>query len=238
MKEKLYAIPVNDAFNEDCECPICAMYNKLETDAVDFTMDNSYMVDDVRMETDAKGFCNKHIKMVYNKENRLGMALVMSTHMKKINEEMRKLIDQSTTPKKTSIFSKANDSDNELVKYIENLEKKCFVCERIDNFFQNYVNTVFYLYKTDNTFAQKYNRCKGFCVGHYKILIENAPKKLGGDTLAQFVKTTNALFIDNMDRVYEDVDWFCKKFDYKNTDAPWKNSKDSLPRGLIKLNRE
>ena len=67
MKEKLYAIPVNDAFNTPCECPVCAMYDKLETDAVDFTMDSSYMVDDVRMETDEKGFCSRHLKMVYEK---------------------------------------------------------------------------------------------------------------------------------------------------------------------------
>ena len=25
MKEKLYTIPVNDAFREDCECPLCSI---------------------------------------------------------------------------------------------------------------------------------------------------------------------------------------------------------------------
>ena len=29
MKEKLYTIPVNDAFAKDCECPLCAMYKEL-----------------------------------------------------------------------------------------------------------------------------------------------------------------------------------------------------------------
>ena len=28
MKEQLYSIPVNDAFDADCECPVCFMYNK------------------------------------------------------------------------------------------------------------------------------------------------------------------------------------------------------------------
>ena len=31
MKEKIYTIPVNDAFDKDCECPLCAMYQELET---------------------------------------------------------------------------------------------------------------------------------------------------------------------------------------------------------------
>ena len=34
MKEKIYTIPVNDAFDMDCECPICSMREKLEMEAV------------------------------------------------------------------------------------------------------------------------------------------------------------------------------------------------------------
>ena len=30
MKEQLYTIPVNDAFNEPCECPLCKIYDNLE----------------------------------------------------------------------------------------------------------------------------------------------------------------------------------------------------------------
>ena len=70
MKEKLYSIPVHDAFNEDCECPICAMFHKLENDAVDYTMGPSYMEDDTRAMTDEAGFCEKHIRMVYGRSGR------------------------------------------------------------------------------------------------------------------------------------------------------------------------
>ena len=38
MKEKIYTIPVNDAFDKDCECPLCAMYQELENNAVEYTM--------------------------------------------------------------------------------------------------------------------------------------------------------------------------------------------------------
>ena len=36
MKEKLYTIPINDAFAMDSECPICAMKTILENNAVEF----------------------------------------------------------------------------------------------------------------------------------------------------------------------------------------------------------
>ena len=39
-----------------------------------------------------------------------------------------------------------------------------------------------------------------------------------------------------MERVNGDIGWFIDKFDYRFKDEPWKNAKDSLPRGIIKTN--
>ncbi len=52
MKEKIYTVPVNDAFALDSECPICSMFEKLENDAVEYVMGPSYMEDDIREKTD------------------------------------------------------------------------------------------------------------------------------------------------------------------------------------------
>ena len=84
MKEVLYTIPVNDAFDADCECPICAMYNSLEEDAIQFVMGPSYMEDDIRAKTDETGFCDHHIRMMYVNQNRLGLALMLSTDRKSV----------------------------------------------------------------------------------------------------------------------------------------------------------
>ena len=77
MKEQLYTIPVNDIFDKPCECPVCAMKLKLENDAVAFAMGPSYMEDDIRLTTDKIGFCTRHMQMMYDFENRLGLALIM-----------------------------------------------------------------------------------------------------------------------------------------------------------------
>ena len=47
MKEQLYTIPVNDIFDKDCECPICAIKKSLDDDGVAFAMGPSYMEDDI-----------------------------------------------------------------------------------------------------------------------------------------------------------------------------------------------
>lgn len=129
MKEKLYSIPVNDAFNSECECPICAMYKTLEDDAVDYTMGPSYMEDDTRAMTDELGFCDKHIRMVYHKDNRLGMAWVMKTHFDKTINDVRK-----NMPSGPAKMLKKGIENSSVIKYLDKLNNSCFVCSRINNF--------------------------------------------------------------------------------------------------------
>lgn len=231
MKEQLYSIPVNDAFAADCECPVCQMYHKLETDSVEYTMGPSYMEDDTRALTDAKGFCGKHIKMVYDQDNRLGMAWVMKTHFDKTINDIKKVM-----PSGPAKLIKKGISDSPLIKYIDNLDNSCFVCDRINIFFDQYVDTIFFLWKKDDEFKEKFKSAKGFCTPHYSLLLKKATAHLKGDDLESFVGIINDMYITNMERVRDDLAWFINKFDYKYQNEPWYNAKDSVIRSLVKTN--
>lgn len=230
MKEKIYTIPVNDAFDTDCECPICAMYRTLEEDAVSYAMGPSYMEDDIRAKTDELGFCEKHLSMVYHKDNRLGFALVMKTHLDKV---IRDVEERAAQPAKgRSLFKKAETPD--VSQYIDKLDHTCFICDRIDHTFARYLDTILVLYKSDDNFATKYRNSKGFCTRHYGMLMDAAANKLSGNVLEDFTRTTTDLYLDNMKRVRDDVAWFINKFDHKYANEPWKEAKDALPRAMIK----
>ena len=54
-------------------------------------------------------------------------------------------------------------------------------------------------------------------------------------TSESFYNMVLPLMESNMKRVAEDVAWMVEKFDYRNKDADWKNSKDSIQRGMQKL---
>lgn len=233
MKEKLYTIPINDAFNTDCECPVCAMRKVLEDNAVQYTMGPSYMEDDTRAMTDELGFCQKHAMDVYHMENRLGMSLVLKTHFDKVIDDVKRL---SATPVKPKALFKKEAEIPPVAAYIEKLEHSCFVCNRIDQVFDRYIDTIFYLWKSDQDFKQKFEHCKGFCTAHYGILMREAPEKLKGDHLTAFTDTLNRLYIENMERVRDDLAWFINKNDYKYASEPWKNAKDAIPRALTKSN--
>ena len=230
MKEKIYNVPVNDAFLADTECPVCAMFEQLENDAIEYTMGPSYMEDDIRAVTDKNGFCQKHIKKIYEQNNRLGYALVMKTHMDYVIKTIESYNQDRGTGK--SLLKKGKESS--VCSYIEELDSSCFVCDKIADTIERYVDTIFYMYKHDNEFKKTLSGCKGFCTNHYGLLMKKASEKLGGGDYTEFTELITSLYLDNMKRVRDDVEWFINKFDHKYVDAPWKNAKDSLVRATLK----
>ena len=96
MKESIHTIPLTDAFKAEDECPFCYLEREAEQHAVSFILGSAYMEDDIRAKTDATGFCRHHYKMMYDYGNRLGSAWILSTHLKKINEELHKEISNFT----------------------------------------------------------------------------------------------------------------------------------------------
>lgn len=232
MKEQLYTIPVNDAFDKNCECSICAMKKVLETNAIEYTMGPSYMEDDVRMNTDKLGFCREHMNRLLQQKNKLGLALILKTHIDHTNKEIAGLVKKPV--KTNSFFKKA--VENPVLDYTQKLTHSCFICERIDNTFNRYINTVLQLWKTDESFRKKYASSKGFCTEHFGVLVKAAQETLKGSQLDDFMQITTKLYLDNMQRLADDLEWFADKFDYRYKDAPWKNSKDAIPRAVIKTN--
>lgn len=235
MKEKLYTIPVSEAFEVEGECPICSIRKKLETNAIEYTMGPSYMEDDVREATSRLGFCEKHLEQLYKNQNRLGLALILKTHMDKLVRDIEKHSGSGIKLSSPSLFKKKGESSS-LVQYLNELEHNCFVCDKVEGTFQRYIATIFHLYHNEESFRKKFSSSKGFCTNHYKVLYSSAQEHLSGTELTDFLKELNQLYLDNMKRVRDDLEWFINKFDYRFADEPWKNSKDALPRSMQKTN--
>ena len=97
------------------------------------------MEDDIRAVTDKKGFCQKHIKKIYEQNNRLGYALVMKTHMDYVIKTIESYNQDRGTGK--SILKKGKESS--VCSYIEELDSSCFVCDKIADTIERYVDTIF-----------------------------------------------------------------------------------------------
>jgi hypothetical protein len=213
------------------------MRKQLETNAIEFTMGPSYMEDDIREATSRLGFCEKHLGLLYKNQNRLGLALILKTHIDKIVTVIEKHTKSGVRLSSPSLFRKKGDiPTSEVISYLGELECTCFVCDKIDSTFDRYIATIFHLYHTEEAFRAKFKQSKGFCTSHYKVLYGAAPQYLSGEELNSFLKELNELYLENMKRVRDDLEWFINKFDYRYADEPWKNSKDALPRAMQKTN--
>ena len=152
---------------------------------------------------------------------------MLSTHMTKIIHDVE-AFQNGKKPASGGLFRKKDTSGGSLSAYLSRLSGSCFVCDRIHQTFDRYLVTILYLYKTENDFRETFRHSKGFCTAHYGMLYDMAPSQLSGSTLNDF--------LEDMKRVLEDLEWFRDKFDYRNADAPWKNSQDALPRSMTKTN--
>lgn len=243
MKETIYTIPLNDAFQANDECPFCYLEREAERHAINFILGSaaSYMEDDIRMETDKLGFCRHHYKMMYDYGNRLGCGLMLSTHLKKLNEEMTEQMKRYTSTKVSlldRIRKPAPDPDkpeSELGKWIQRKEKTCYVCNHFDSNYNRYLENFFYMYNESGEFRNLFKNSKGFCLHHFKDLLEAGERQLKEKEKSEFYSILFELMQTNMKRLEDEVTWFCDKQDYKNKDKDWGNSKDSIQRAMQKL---
>ncbi len=239
MKEKLYTIPLTDAFQANDECPFCFVERKLEQDAIDFILGSAYMESDIRETTDKTGFCRHHFQMMFDYGNSLGNALMLKTHMIKMNKELSAQIKsyRPTPVKKTGLFSKSKtpQSSNSLSAFLEAQEHSCYVCDYYKDTYARYLDTFFHMYKTNPEFKDILRSGKGFCLHHLKDLMNEAERQLNAQQKEELYPILFEVTERNMKRMEEDISWFVDKFDYRNKEADWKNSKDAIPRSIQKL---
>ncbi|HIR14501.1 MAG TPA: hypothetical protein IAB31_11330 [Candidatus Choladousia intestinavium] len=241
MKEKLYTIPLNDAVNAEDECPFCFIERKLEQDLLDFVLgsSSSYMESDIREKTDEAGFCRIHMKKMFDYGNTLGNSLILKTHYEKIRKEMKDQMGAHAGGGRSrkGLFEKIRPSSQKdpLSVWCEKRDHSCYICQNLDETFQRYIDTFFYVYEKDEEFRRKIFQGKGFCLHHFGILTDAASRHLNQKQYEEFCRETFRLMDENLARVQEDITWLIDKFDYRNKDADWKTSKDALQRGMQKL---
>lgn len=240
MKEQLYTIPLTDAFHASDECPFCFIERSIERDLLDFVLGNgsSYMESDVREATDKAGFCRNHYYKMFDYGNTLGNGWILKTHINKTNLEMTQQF-KNFSPGKFSFKNKLKKTtttkQNSISAWIEERENSCYICNQFKDTYERYMDTFFIMYSRDDGFRKTVKSSKGFCLTHFGDLCEYSETKLNDKQKTTFYPEMFDLMESNMKRLEQDVTWLVDKFDYRNHDADWKNSKDANQRGMQKM---
>ncbi|MBO4321749.1 MAG: hypothetical protein J5919_02025 [Clostridia bacterium] len=219
--EQIYTIPINEHFDASMRdpsagCPVCSLCRMLEENEIDLILGASMMEPDVRIKTNKEGFCQIHSGIMFTRKNRLGMALTLESHLNELRSEVADL--PLLVP-----GSRARHRVGEL-------EGSCYVCRRISSNYTHMIENLIYIWENDPDFRVKFSSQPYFCLPHWKAMLEAAKIRLGRKMNAEFAKAAADVVLPYFDSLREDISWFCKKFDYRYSEEPWGNSKDSVER--------
>lgn len=232
MKEKIYTIPLSEAYEEPSECPFCMLEERLEKEAVEMALGASMMEPDFRITSNEKGYCRRHFKMMLSEQNALSLALVLDTHLE---ETVRKIEEAASVSQAKKMFSKGGE--DKLLSAVDSVNSTCVICDKIENTLIKFAQVFWYLYKTESDFKEKVLSSKGFCLPHFHLVMSALDSELSQKAKKTARSEICELEINNLKRINEEVNWFTKKFDYRFTNEPWKNSKDAPQRAISKLSK-
>lgn len=238
MKYTLDTLPVLDAYKEQSECPLCRLRIACEDQYVDSMLGAAYMEPDCRVKTNETGFCSRHFELMYDRRNRLGLALMTHTHMQEVIASLQKILEGSDGASHGGLFASLRGGKTEDGGAPVKIRARiggCVICDQLSGALERYAYTIAQLYFSNAEFKAMFEQSKGMCLPHLALTLEMAAKTLSSAQAAEFRKALAALELDNLRRVEGELEWFTLKFDYRNTDKPWGNSRDAVERSINKL---
>jgi len=236
MNETIYTIPINEALDSDCDCPLCYLRGKLERDRVEYTLGASMMEPDSRAVTNSMGFCQPHFSMLLEQPNKLSFALVMETHL----ADLRRRIDMCSSAvvlsEKKPRFGKSNTSGADLLAGTLTIAlHSCAICSHIDKTMERYIEVLFHMWSNDTAFRKRFDTVSHVCLPHYKLLAQGCAKHLKQAQANEFLQGLFTRQQAYLAELQADILHFTKKFDYRNADMPWGNAQDAPKRAAAVL---
>jgi hypothetical protein len=171
----------------------------------------------VRIETNRLGFCEKHFGKMLKNGKRLPVALILQSHLEEIRAELA--------------GAKADGAE----KYLSRLERTCYVCARVETNMQSVLSNIFYLWSGDEKFRRLFSEQPYFCITRYRALLSCSEKALSKKERSVFYESISLTERNYLASLSGDIDWFCKKFDYRFAKEDWKNSRDAIERTVYAL---
>lgn len=232
MKLELETIPVWDGVASKSECFVCDLMGEAQKDALSFYLGNSVMHPETRVKVNESGFCAKHWQLLIAANKPQGIALMTDTYLGMTRSKLEKSINSLLGAKNSRGAKKAIQA---FKQGIQEREKGCLVCTSMQQRLDRYLFTTCYLWGEDTAFRQAIKEGKGFCLHHFQLLLETAPKAIGDPLCSQFVHDLTELEVLNLDRIAKDVYWMTQKYKSENMDKPWNGCEDAHKRGVDKM---
>lgn len=194
--ESIHKIPINEAFSETCGCPICRLFKRYDDNAIRFLFEEGVMNPETRIETNKYGFCARHSDALLKEGQSLSVALMLETRLQKLQGILHEKLNAKS-----------------VVKEIEEAEKSCYICNRLDKAMAEIAEFVSVMYGGEEGFKEKFLSQEYFCLPHTKLLIENCKLRGGAqkEYVQEIIKKNTTFTLKTRKRLRN----YAESFDYK-----------------------
>ncbi|MBQ9103545.1 MAG: hypothetical protein IJY57_00465 [Clostridia bacterium] len=210
---------IKEKFNSPCDCPLCEIKRVVEEQFLHEFLNDAVMETRSRGLVNEYGFCSKHFDMLYKRQNKLSLAVQISSRIFALGDIIKQESSIKGAKKQAEKLKKAQST--------------CIICKLSDESMEKYYKGIAKLYADEESFAIAFKSTKGFCLEHYSALLEHSIN--AGFKAKQFVKDLTNLQINSINRLTEDLNKYCQKHDYRNAYKPLGSAENVLPRTKLKL---
>jgi hypothetical protein len=201
---KLEISKVHDAYAQSGSCPLCVLMDSAERTYLLSFQHSRVMEPNVRVKTNEIGFCPDHLGKLYQGENKLGLGLVLLTHLQEKTIDLHAALDGSIEAAQAKARERAKRI-HQIIGSIESLRDSCFICNLLGKDLIRYTWTILYLWRKDPTFPEVYGASRGFCLSHFCAVLATASDILRGDPLSRWLKETVPLMKKALDGLEKDL---------------------------------
>ncbi|MCR4771600.1 MAG: DUF6062 family protein [Oscillospiraceae bacterium] len=216
MPEKIFTIPINEAFEKESGCPFCALRERLEEQTLSYTLGAAMMEPDVRASMNAAGFCRGHLAALHSMKNKLSLGLILESHL----DELIAALSPEPSGGKKGVFSRGRGDKPDAADSIGKFSESCYICRRIGDTEKRYLSNAVWLWSSDAAFREKLKSRSFFCLTHFSALLKTGKAELKAAEYAGLYSAMTALERKYLSSLRSSVTQFNTSFDHRSSDKP------------------
>ncbi len=223
---------VHDAYAAAPECPLCELREAAEKAYLRSFQHSRVMEPNVRVRTNEEGFCPDHYRKLYAGENKLGLGLVVHTHLAERLPGMRAGFEAI---RRAAGTRNAKERVAAAAAELAGLRDRCFICGLLGVDMARYAFTILYLWKKDAGFPDTLRASRGFCVPHFLDMLDEAVRSMRGDALERWLDDVLPLMRQSLEALETDLLAFTQLHQAGSPGMGTEETRSALGRTLQKL---
>ena len=219
MQYHIQTDPIYEAFKTPCDCPLCKIENDVQERLLSQYLSDAVMEPSARVEVNKHGFCSKHLALLFQNKNKLGLSLQLETRLGTLRETVQVVNSYKKAAKQAEALNATMET--------------CVICNAQNKTMTRYAYTIAQMYANEPDFVPLLQKSGGFCLPHYVLLLQESKK--AGSSTAAFLSDLSYVQGRAIDRTREALDRFAMKFDYRNAGSGVKPDPETVPAAIRRL---